>query len=102
MMTHLLFLRAMVHLSGTVMGMIKMEIITYKYVKEDPSNLAVLYKIGPQEIDQRILVFSPRMQGALQEGIDKKDVVGTYLSARDNLVAYDDETEKEFLRKIGD
>lgn len=41
------------------------------------------------------------MQGALQEGIDKKDVVGTYLSARDNLVAYDDETEKEFLRKIG-
>lgn len=77
-------------------------IITYKYVKEDPSNLAVLYKIGPQEIDQRILVFSPRMQGALQEGIDKKDVVGTYLSARDNLVAYDDETEKEFLRKIGD
>lgn len=76
--------------------------ITHKYLKEDLSSCAVLYKTEPNEIDQRFYVFSPRMQAALQEGIDKKEVVATYRAAKDALIPYDEETEKELLRKIAD
>lgn len=76
--------------------------ISYKYQCSDLNNFAVLYKTEPGEIDQRIVVFSPRMQSKLQEGIDKKEAASAYLAAKDNLIPYDEETEKELLRMIGD
>lgn len=90
------------NLSQCVINIQEQRLVTYKYLKEDLCNSAVLYKTGPEEIDQRILAFSPRMQGLLQEGIDKKEVASTYLAAKDNLIPYDLETEKELLRKVGD
>ena len=73
----------------------------YKYACEDLFNFAVLYK-KESSVDQRIIVFSPRMKSQLQEGIDEKEVRQAYMTARDNLVPYDEEVEKELLRKIGD
>ena len=77
-------------------------VITYKYLKEDLSYCAVLYKTEPNEIDQRFYVFSPRNQAALHAGVDKKDIVSTFRAAKDALIAYDEEVEKELLRKIAD
>jgi hypothetical protein len=78
-------------------------LVTYKYIQEDLANYAVLFKTEPGEIDQRIIAFSPKMQSALQEGLDNADVVAAYRNARANLdSAYDDEEEKELLRKLGD
>lgn len=77
-------------------------LVTYKYQKEDYSTLAILYKTDPTEIDQRILAFNPRMQSQIQSGIDDKEVAATYQIAKDHLVPYDEETEKELLRMIGD
>lgn len=80
----------------------ELHVVTYKYLREDLSNCAVLYKSEPNEIDQRFFVFSPRMQAALQDGIDKKEVAEMYRAAKDALIPYDEETEKELLRKIAD
>lgn len=77
-------------------------VVTYKYLKEDLSYCAVLYKTEPNEIDQRIYVFSPLIQSALQAGIDKKEVASAYRAAKDALITYDEEVEKELLRKIAD
>lgn len=74
---------------------------TYEYACEDLFNFAVLYKTE-SSVDQRIVVFSPRMQSQLKEGVDEKEVKQTYMAARDNLIPYDEEVEKELLRKIGD
>lgn len=76
--------------------------VTYKYQKEDFCNFAILYKTDPAEIDQRILVFNPRMQSQIQSGIDDKEVAATYQTAKDHLVPYDEESEKELLRMIAD
>ena len=78
------------------------DLVTYKYQKEDYCNFAVLYKTDPTEIDKRILAFNPRMQSQIQSGIDDKEVATTYQIAKDHLVPYDEETEKELLRMIGD
>lgn len=76
--------------------------LTYKYQKEDFCNFAILYKTGPTEIDQRILAFNPRMQFQIQSGIDDKEVAATYKTAKDKLIPYDEETEKELFRMIAD
>ena len=77
-------------------------VITYKFLKEDLSYCAVLYKTEPNEIDQRFYVFSPRNQAALHAGVDKKEITSTFRAAKDALIAYDEEVEKELLRKIAD
>ena len=77
-------------------------VITYKYLKEDLSYCAVLYKTEPNEIDQRFYVFSPRNQATLHAGVDKKEIASTFRAAKDALVSYDEEVEKELLRKIAD
>lgn len=76
--------------------------VTYKYQRNDLQNCSVLYKVGPNEIDKRLIVFSPRMQFQIQQGIDNKEIAATYKAAKDNLIPYEEETEKELLRMVGD
>ena len=76
--------------------------VSYKYCAEDYSGYACLYKIDPSEVDNRILAFNPRVQAELNKGIDDKEMAATFQAAKDNLIPYDEDTEKELLRMIGD
>ncbi len=90
------------NLSQCAINIQEQHLVTYKYQKEDLCNFAILYKTDPAEIDQRILAFNPRMQSEIQSGIDDKEVAATYQTAKDHLIPYDEESEKELLRMIAD
>ncbi len=90
------------NLSQCAINIQEQHLVTYKYQKEDFCNFAILYKTDPAEIDQRILAFNPRMQSQIQSGIDDKEVAATYQTAKDHLIPYDEESEKELLRMIAD
>lgn len=90
------------NLSQCAINIQEQHLVTYKYQKEDLYNFAILYKTDPAEIDQRILAFNPRMQSEIQSGIDDKEVAATYQTAKDHLIPYDEESEKELLRMIAD
>ena len=76
--------------------------VNYKYCNEDLYGYAYLTKIDPSEVDIRILAFNPRVQAELNKGIDNKEMAATFQAAKDNLIPYDEDTEKELLRMIGD
>lgn len=74
----------------------------YEHANDDISNLAVLYKIVPG-IDSRILAFSPKIQSQLNKGIDDEEANKACINASKYLtLSYNEEVEKELLRKIGD
>ena len=89
--------RAKTNLPTCSLNIREQHFITYKYAQEDLSCYAMMYKVDADEIDQRLLLFSPRIQSGLKESMDDKDVPGIYANAMK-----DDETEKEFLRLLRD
>lgn len=90
------------NLSQCAINIQALHFINYKYCNEDYNGYACLYKTGPSEVDKRILAFNPRLQAELNKGIDDKDVTAAFKAAKDNLIPYDENTEKELLRMIGD
>lgn len=95
--------RAKTNLQTCVLNIREQHFIRYKYAQEDFSCYAMMHKVGADEIDQRLLLFSPHIQSELKESIENKDVAGIYADAmKDILGSSDDETEKEFLRLLRD
>ena len=70
----------------------------YGHVQDDLSNLTVLYK-RDSDIDSRILIFNPKMQSKLQEGIGSEDIKQAYIDAHNDLLKYYD-IEKDLERKM--
>lgn len=95
--------RAKTNLRTCALNIREQHFITYKYAQEDLSCYAMMYKVDADEIDRRLLLFSPRIQSGLKESMDDKDVPSIYANAmKDILGSSDDETEKEFLRLLRD
>lgn len=76
--------------------------INYTHYQDDLFPYSVLYRLNADDIDQRILMFSPRLQSQLKLDVDKKEVAAAFCAAKDNLVLYEEEIEKGLLRRIGD
>lgn len=90
-------------LAQCAINITEQRLVTYKYIKEDLSSSAVLYKSEANEVDQRIIAFSPKKQSALQESVDKAEVAAAFRAARANLLSsYDDEEEKTLLKMMAD
>ena len=71
-------------------------------MQDDLSNLTVLYKMD-SGIDFRVYAFAPKIQSQLNKGVDDEEANKAYINASKYLaLSYNEEVEKELLRKIGD
>ena len=90
------------NLSSCVINIQEQHYNNYAHADKDVSNFAVLYKTVSGG-DHRILAFSPKMQSQFNKGLDDTETNKAYVAACKNLMLpYDEEVEKELIRKTGD
>lgn len=95
------------HLSECVINICEQKLYKYKHQQDEIMCFSVLYKFGGR--DERILAFLPGAQSGIRKTINKvsesatsSDMEIAYSTALNNLLSFDEETEKELLRLIAD
>lgn len=95
------------HLNECAINICEQKLHKYKHQSEELQCFAVLYKLGGG--DERIYAFLHSAQSEIRKTINKysesatnADMQKAYDAAFDSLFPFEEETEKELLRLIGD